>query len=104
MASQQAEVVHEGCENPLHGPEHGAEAQVEQHQEEQRGPEGAGREKSHHLREGDERQACSLNALRSNRKGGKAEGKKYVITTLPATVCDVNESCKILRIPPNASR
>lgn len=29
VASQQAEVVHERCENSLHGPEHGAQAQVE---------------------------------------------------------------------------
>lgn len=66
MAPQQAEVVHKGCENSLHGPEHGAQAQVEQHQEEQRGPEGAGREKSHHFSEGNERQARSLNTLQSN--------------------------------------
>lgn len=70
MAPQQAEVVHERCENPLHGPEHGAEAQVEQHEEEQCGPEGAGGEKSHHFSEGDERQARSLNALRSHRRLG----------------------------------
>lgn len=31
VASQQAEVVHERCEDSLHGPKHGAEAQVEQH-------------------------------------------------------------------------
>lgn len=64
MASQQAEIVHERCENSLHGPEHGAQAQVEQHEEEQRGPEGAGREKSHHLGEGDECKARPLHALR----------------------------------------
>lgn len=67
VASQQAEIVHERCENSLHGPEHGAQAQVEQHEEEQRGPEGAGREKSHHFGEGNERQARPLNALRGNK-------------------------------------
>lgn len=104
MASQQAEIVHERCENSLHGPEHGAQAQVEQHEEEQRGPEGAGRKKSHHFGEGNERQARPLNALRGNkdrvsvivdwdRKGGGE-----MITTLRTTACDDNESRKIVRI------
>lgn len=31
VAAQEAEIVHERCEDSLHGPKHGAEAQVEQH-------------------------------------------------------------------------
>lgn len=111
MASQQAEIVHERCENSLHGPEHGAQAQVEQHEEEQRGPEGAGREKSHHFGEGNERQARPLNALRGNKDRvsviveiGIERGEKKIITTLRTTACDDNESRKIVRILLSASR
>lgn len=110
MASQQAEIVHERCENSLHGPEHGAQAQVEQHEEEQRGPEGAGREKSHHFGEGNERQARPLNALRGNKDRVSViadwdrKGKKKTITTLRTTACDDNESRKIVRILLSASR
>lgn len=63
VASQESEIVHEGCEDPLHGPEHGAEAQVEQHEEEQRGPEGAGGEQRHHLGERDESQSRPFHTL-----------------------------------------
>ena len=63
MSPQQAEVVHEGGEDALHGAKHGAEAQVEQHEEEQRGPEGAGGEQSHGLGEGYECQPCPLHTL-----------------------------------------
>lgn len=63
MAPQKAKAVHERREDSLHGSEHGAQAQVEQHQEKQRGPEGAGWEESHDFGECDERQARPLNAL-----------------------------------------
>lgn len=44
MAPQEFKVIHERREDSLHGSEHGAHAQVEEHQEKQCGPEGAGRE------------------------------------------------------------
>ena len=69
VASQQAEVVHEGGEDPLHGAEHGAHAQVEQHEEEERGPEGAGRELGHGLCEGNERQARPFHTLGVRERG-----------------------------------
>lgn len=67
MAPKEAKIVHERCEDSLHGPKHGAKAQVEQHQEKQCRPEWAGREKGHHLRECYECQACAFNTL--HRKG-----------------------------------
>lgn len=75
MASQEAKVVHERREDSLHGPKHGAEAQVEQHEEKQCGPEGTGWEEGHHLSEGDECQACSLHTLQSHEDGGKRQGQ-----------------------------
>ena len=68
MAPQDAEVVHEGGEDSLHGPKHGAEAQVEQHEEEQCGPEGAGWEERHHLGERYERQARPFNPLQAHKE------------------------------------
>lgn len=73
MAPQEAKIVHERCKDSLHGPKHGAEAQVEKHEEEQCGPEGAGREKSHHLSERYECQACPLNTLCMKGRGNKSE-------------------------------
>lgn len=72
MTLKEAKVVHERCEDALHGSEHGAEAQVEQHQEEERGPEGAGREQSHHLREGDKRQARAFHTLQEDTREQEA--------------------------------
>lgn len=73
ITGQEFKIVHERCEDSLHGPKHGAEPQVEQHQEKQSGPEGAGWEKSHHLGEGYECQACPLHTLHME----KAEGTSY---------------------------
>lgn len=79
VATQDAEIIHERSEDSLHGPEHGAEPQVEQHQEKQSGPEGTGREEGHHLSERYERQACALNPLCSNeREDGKNRERKFV--------------------------
>lgn len=70
MAGQDFKIIHERGEDSLHGPEHGAEPQVEQHQEKQSGPEGAGWEKSHHLSEGYECQACPLHPLHTDKVEG----------------------------------
>lgn len=47
------EAVSERGEDALHSAEHGAEAQVEQHEEEERRPEGAAGQQGHGLGEGD---------------------------------------------------
>ena len=71
MAPQEAKIVHERREDSLHGPKHGAEAQVKQHQEKQCGPEGTAWEEGHHLGERYERQACPFNALHSHKERQK---------------------------------
>lgn len=63
MSAQQLEVIHEGSQDSLHGPKHGAEAQVEQHEEEERGPQWAGWEQGYGLSEGYERQSRPFYSL-----------------------------------------
>lgn len=79
MAAEEFKVVHERREDSLHGPEHGAQAQVEEHQEKQRGPEGAGREDGHDFSERYECQARPLNALRRHKEEAAERLKLYTL-------------------------
>lgn len=67
MTPQEAEIVHERCEDSLNCSKHGAEAQVEQHEEKQGGPEGTGWEEGHHLSECYECQACPFDTLNAHK-------------------------------------
>lgn len=67
MTPQEAEIVHERCEDSLHCSKHGAEAQVEQHEEKQGGPEGTSWEEGHHLSECYECQACPFDTLNTHK-------------------------------------
>lgn len=62
------EAVGEGGEDALHSAKHGAESQVQQHEEEERGPERAARQERHGLGEGDEREARALHTLNTNER------------------------------------
>ena len=64
------EGVDDGRGDARHGPDHTAQAQVDEHQEEHDGPERGGGEVRHGLGEGDEGQACALHGLRVGAEGG----------------------------------
>lgn len=66
------EGVDDGRGDACHGPDHTAQAQVDEHQEEHDGPERGGGEVCHGLSEGDEGQACALHGLRG--QGGTWRG------------------------------
>lgn len=68
-----------------HGPDHAAQAQVDEHEEEHDGPERGGREMCHGLSEGDEGQACALHRLRVGQRVG-ATLTPRVPCLLPAAV------------------
>lgn len=63
VVGQSFEAVSERGEDALHSAKHGAEAQVEQHEEEERRPEGAARQQWHGLGEGNKSEACALHTL-----------------------------------------
>lgn len=66
VVGQSFEAVREGGEDTLHGAKHGAESQVEQHEEEKRWPERAAGQEWHGLCEGNKSQACALHTLNTN--------------------------------------
>lgn len=51
VAAQQFKVVHEWREDALHGTEHGGQTQIQEHEEEQRGPERTAWKQRHGLSE-----------------------------------------------------
>lgn len=66
VSCQTFEAVAEGGEDALQGAKHGAEAQVEEHEEEEGRPERAAGQERHGLREGDESQTRSFHTLNTN--------------------------------------
>lgn len=63
VAAQQFEVVRKGCEDALHGAEHGGQTKIQEHEEEQRRPEGTGWKQRHGLGESYERQTSPFHSL-----------------------------------------
>lgn len=103
VPGQRGEAVPERRQDSLHGSEHGAESEVEQHEEEERRPEGAAGQLRHGLREGDEGQTRPLHALQPNAAAVSAVQRSKVSLKTRLTVCisfSRSQSVKLARVSP----
>ena len=70
--------VEDGCGDACHGADHAAQPEVDEHEEEHDRPERRCREMGHGFREGDEGQACALDCLQRDGRGGASSGESIL--------------------------